>query len=136
MQVSEIAKNLRYIERDREWFALLANISLRGEVEISISVKSKEVDINPYLQSISALVTRYAEITEMLLQKVFKSLHQYSGEKTILDYHDYYFLSAISLKQDNRTWWLVLEPLDVPSIINHFWRFTMVDQEIVWSNVE
>jgi hypothetical protein len=51
--------------------------------------------------------------------------------KTLDEIKGMYFLTAVSLKDDNETWWLVLEPdSKVESIYNHFLRFTMVGREI------
>ena len=57
--------------------------------------------------------------------------------KTLDEIKGMYFLTAVSLKDDNETWWLVLEPdSKVESIYNHFLRFTMVGREIAWANFD
>ena len=58
-----------------------------------------------------------------------------SANATASDIRAMYCLSAVMLKSDNTSWWLVLEPaFDIETVYHHFLRFTMVKREIGWAN--
>ena len=68
---------------------------------------------------------------------LFNHIHQRDKwGKSAEELRSMYFLTAINLKKDGETFWVVLGPaLDVDSIFNHFLRFTLVKYEIIWSNL-
>ena len=55
-------------------------------------------------------------------------VQKFSMGKTLDEIKGMYFLTAVSLKDDNETWWLVLEPdSKVESIYNHFFCLNPFD---------
>lgn len=79
----------------------------------------------------------YENIVNELYDLAYKKYKDTEFEVTRKEIEKMYFLTSVNLKEDNKTWWLVLEPnFNVTSIYNHFLRFTMLDRKIVWANFD
>ncbi|TCC91548.1 hypothetical protein EZ428_07220 [Pedobacter frigiditerrae] len=127
---------LHFIERDKVWFGMADNISPENKVELSIAADSKEEDISFKIKSIEEFALDYPNILDKLYNILFLTESKLDSPKSIEQLKEMYFFTAVSLKPDNKTWWLTLEPhFHVPSIYNHFIRYTMFDRKIIWSNL-
>lgn len=128
---------LFFYDRNKEWFGRVENIHPHMKVELSIAADNEEQSIEDKIELVRQLALDYDLIILGLQKLVFKSFEHTIYEKSFDEIKEMYFLVAVALKSDNKTWWLTMEPhFNVTSIYNHFRRFTMVDREIVWANFE
>lgn len=127
--------NIEYKSKDKEWFGLVDNIAPNNKIELTISVGKSNQDINEQLESLKQFAVDYDSVMTSLCELTFQKYKNTQWEKPLDEIKGMYFLTAVSLKNDNKTWWLVLEPdFKVETIYNHFLRFTMVNRKIVWAN--
>ncbi len=129
--------NIEFNKRDKEWFGLVNNICPDNKVELSISVDNADQDLSNKIELIKKFAEDYKTIVANLYDLAYKKYKDTKFEVTREEIEKMYFLTAVNLKEDNRTWWLVLEPdFNVTSIYNHFLRFTMLDRKIIWANFD
>jgi hypothetical protein len=128
---------IEFSSRHKHWFGFVDNICPGNKVELTISVQNKDHDLTDKIQLIRQFAEDYDSIITDLHHLAFI---KYSDTKSEVPYEEIaqmYFLTGIDLKDDNKTWWLTLEPhFDVASVYNHFLRFTMTDRKIVWANFD
>jgi hypothetical protein len=128
---------LQFYERDKAWFGRVDNISPGNKVELGICVDGEHDDFSDKIISIRQFAADYYTVIEKLYRLAYIKYKDSKWGKPLDEIKKMYFLTAVTLKSDNKTWWLVLEPsFDVGTIYNHFLRFTMVDQEIVWASFD
>lgn len=128
---------IEFNKKEKEWFGDVDNICPYNKVELSISVGEVNEDLNDKIESVKKLATDYEAIVSDLYDLAYKKYKDTKFEVTREEIEKMYFLSAVDLKGDNKTWWLVLEPAShVSSIYNHFLRFTMLDRKIIWANFD
>lgn len=128
---------IEFNKRDKEWFGLVDNICPDNKVELCISVDNINEDLNDKIELIKKLATDYVTIVSDLYDLTYKKYKGTEFEVTREEIEKMYFLAAVNLKEDNKTWWLVLEPnFNVTSIYNHFLHFTMLDRNIIWANFD
>ncbi len=127
--------NIEFKSKDKEWFGLVENLTPNNKVELTISAEDSNQDISDKIENVQQFAVDYNSVMENLYELAFQKYKNSQWEKTLNEIKEMYFLSAVSLKADNKTWWLVLEPESrVDTIYNHFLRFTMIDRKIVWAN--
>ncbi len=127
--------NIEYKRKDKEWFGLVDNIVPNNKVELVISADDSNQSIDDKIESIKHFAVDYNSVMKNLYELAYQKYKNTQWEMTLDEIKEMYFLTAVSLKDDNKTWWLVLEPdFKVETIYNHFLRFTMVDRKIVWAN--
>jgi hypothetical protein len=127
--------SINYQSRDKEWFGFVDNIAPNNKIELAISADDSIKDISEKIESIKQFAIDYNSVMKILYELAYQKYKNSQWEKTLDEIKEMYFLTALSLKEDNKTWWLVLEPdFKVETIYNHFLRFTMVDRKIVWAN--
>lgn len=128
---------LQFHEKDKEWSGQVGNISPEDKVELSICVDSYRDDLSDKIASIRKFASDYRAVIEKLYMLAYIKYQNTPWEKPLDEIKKMYLLAAVTLKSDNKTWWLVLEPaLDTASIYNQLLRFTMIDNEIVWANFD
>ena len=128
---------IEFNKRDKEWFGLVDNICHVNKVELSISVDNINEGLNDKIELVKKLATDYATIVSALYGLAYNKYKDTEFEVTREEIEKMYFLTAVNLKEDNKTWSLVLEPkFNVTSIYNHFLRFTMLDRNIIWANFD
>lgn len=129
--------NIEFNKNDKEWFGLVDNICPNNKVELSIAVDSIDQDLNEKIELIKKLAADYGAVIADLYDLAYKKYKDTEFEVTREEIEKMYFLTAVNLKEDNKTWWLTLEPdFSVTSIYNHFLRFTMQDRKIIWANFD
>jgi len=129
--------NIEFNKRNKEWFGLVDNICPDNKVELSISVDNIDQDLNEKIELVKKFAADYEVIVADLYDLAYKKYKDTEFEVTREEIEKMYFLTAVNLKADNRTWWLVLEPdFNVTSIYDHFLRFTMSDRKIIWANFD
>ena len=129
--------NIEFNKRDKEWFGLVDNICPNNKVELNISVNNVDHDLDDKLELVKKMAADYETIVADLYDPAYKKYKDTEFDVTRNEIEKMYFLTAVNLKEDNRTWYLVLEPdNNVPSIYNHFLRFTMLDRKIIWANFD
>ena len=129
--------NIEYNKRDKEWFGNVNNISPNNKVELRISVDNADQDLSVKIEQVKKFADEYETIVGNIYDLVYNKYKDTKFEVTRKEIEKMYFLTALKLKADNLTWWLVLEPdFNVTSIYNHFFRFTMRDRKIIWTNFD
>ena len=122
---------LEYNKSTKEWVGLVDNICPNNKVELKIAVDNIDVVIAEKIELLKQLTYDYKMIVEKLYDLAYKKYENTEFEASREEIENMYFLSGLSLKKDNRTWWLVLEPhFNVTSIYNHILRFTMLDRKL------
>ena len=125
-----------FYETEKTWFSVVKNISLLNDVELLIEVENSKQDLTEKTMLIKEFVNEIDLVMEILYTFIHKKCFTCST-KTLDDVKKMYHLCAIELKLDNKTWWIGLEPsFDNKTIYNHFLRFTLVNNEIIWSNIQ
>ena len=114
------------------WMGEIDTISPDNKIELTVEpangTELSEEQIK-LLQELPDYYNYYMEIFYTYLDIAF-------DEFSLETIKQMYFLTAIELKRHNGEWYFTLEPgPNVPSIYNHFQRFTIVDKMITWSNV-
>lgn len=118
------------------WFGRLNNISPDNEVELKINVTGYSTPTSDQIKFIERLPLEYSFFTTLLLTHLKVAFERTPQEASLKRLREIYFLSGIELKANSYEWWFVLEPIgDVPTPYNFFPRFTVIDKEIVWTNV-
>lgn len=121
----------RYVNIDNKWICSTARAYTKNEIEISFEVENKEQDLTEKL----ALMKKFVDEISVVEKVIFNHILEKIPAKTLDELKTLWFLSAIELKNDNQTWWIVLEPnFETETKYNHFLRFTIVKKEIIWSN--
>ena len=126
---------LKYKKREGGWFGTLDGIVPGNRVEIFIEGNRNEIQSYKF-----EMMSEFVANLDSLLERLFGHIHQNfldtKWERNIDELLEMYFLAAISLKGDGEGFWVVLEPsFDVDSIFDLFIRFTIVKDEIIWSNI-
>jgi len=128
---------LEFNKKSKEWFGLVNNICPNNQVELSISVENPDQEIVDKIELVKNFADNYETIAADLYELAYKKYKDTEFEVTRKEIEKMYFLIAVDLKNDNRTWWLTLEPnFDVASSYNHFLRFTLQDRKVIWANFE
>lgn len=128
-------EDLQYHPQDRHWFGRVNGICSGHLVELTLEVAHDRESVEHKLALVRELVPDVEAVLEQLYRLAYQKYRGTKWERPLADMNRAYFLSSVTLKSDNTTWWLVLEPeFDVESVYNHFLRFTMVGREIVWAN--
>jgi hypothetical protein len=127
--------NIEYKKSSKEWFGLVDNICPNNKVELNLSVNNKDEELNDKIELVKKFALDYENIISKLYDLAYKKYKDTQFEVTRTEIEEMYFLSAVNLKEDNKTWWLVLEPnFNVTSVYDHLLRFTMLEREIIWAN--
>jgi hypothetical protein len=128
---------IEFKSKDKEWFGLVNNICPDNKVELIISVDNEHQSLIDKIELIKKFAADYESIIVDLYDLAYKKYKDTLYEVTREEIEHMYFLTAVNLKNDNKTWWLVLEPdFNVGSVYNHFLRFTMEDRKIIWANFD
>ena len=110
---------LHYHKREKEWFGRVDNISPDNKVELSINVDNDKEDLSDKIVLVQKLAAEYDVFIESLYRLACMKYKNTKWEIPLDEIKKMYFLTAVTLKSDNKTWWLVLEPVfDVESIYN------------------
>lgn len=127
----------KFNERENEWFGYAVNISPENTVELSLCVDNINEVLNQKIELLKNFSDSYEKIMSTIYEYILKRNLLTRFHKPIEELRAMYFLSGVSLKNDNKTFWVVLEPSnEVETIYNHFLRFTVVNENITWSNLE
>jgi hypothetical protein len=120
-----------------EWFGHVTMPIADIPVHLTIEVKNPSEPSNQQIQLINKFVKGWSDTKVKLFKYMTKRFRDSKWDKDKVELEKMYYLSALHLKKDNSEWWIVLEPeIEVPSIFNFFPRFTLLDNEIIWSNLE
>lgn len=120
-----------YSKRGKDWICFSKSIFPDSTLEISFNVDNAEQDLTEKIK----LTLKFLQSVEILNNKIYEIIAKDYANKPIENVKEMWFLSAINLEKDNKTWLIVFEPsFDVETIYNHFLRFTVINNEIVWKN--
>lgn len=120
---------------DNEWFGVVQNISKSHTVELTIEVEGNSPPSSKQIE----FLNQFSENIENTEQAIYKHIYGcFAGTKwqrTEKELKRMYFLSALVLKRKSEDVWITFEPnFDVPTIFNYFFRFTLSNNKIFWSN--
>jgi hypothetical protein len=128
-------EDLRYHAKNRQWFGLVNDLSTVNAVELTVEGEQDPAGLAPKLALVRKLAADADAVLEQLHQLAYQKYQNTPWAKPLAEIRTMYCLSGVTLKRDNTTWWLVLEPaFNAGAIYDHFLRFTMVNREIVWAN--
>ena len=93
----------------REWFERLSGVVPENSVEISIETQAKDAALNEKISKLRAFVEELPQHIERLFEFIQAQFSE-RQEKTLRELKEMYFLAAIELKSDCKTFWVVLLP--------------------------
>jgi hypothetical protein len=126
---------LRYRARLKAWQGWASNVVPDRQVELSIAANSKNEDISEQLAALRQFAADADAIVANLVELSYLALKGTKWELPLIEVEKMYFLSAIALQENHRSWWVVLEPeFDVPTIYSQLLRFTVTDGVVTWKN--
>ena len=129
--------SIKFNKKDKEWFGLVDNICPDNKVELFISVENIDQSLNDKIELIKKMANDSENIVDDLYELAYKKYKDTEYEVSRKEIEKMYFLTAVKLKEDNKTYWLTLEPsFNVNTIYNHFLRFTMRERKIIWANFD
>ena len=132
----EIVGSLKLNQKESEWQGSARDFSNGNLIELGIGVSNATESLEGKMELMVDFFNNYENIMTTLHGFVFERYLLTKFSKPLEEIREMYFLSGVSLKTDNKNWWIVLEPhFSVESIYNHFFRFTLVDKRIIWSNI-
>ncbi len=106
-------------------------------IELTIEVENQNEPSNEQIELIKEFEKRWQFTSHKLFEYMEECFRDSKWEKDKNELQKMYFLSAIDLKRENFEWWIVMEPeFDVTSIFNFLPRFTLKNDEIIWSNIK
>ncbi|MBB3697625.1 hypothetical protein KMW28_05525 [Flammeovirga yaeyamensis] len=119
-----------------EWFGHVNIPISKTPLDLTIEVKNQNVPSNEQIGLIEEFGTRWQTTSLKLFEYMEECFRNSKWETDKNELQKMYFLSAIGLKRNNSEWEIVLEPeFDVTSIFNFLLRFTLKNNEIIWSNL-
>jgi|GEM_PF-3321077 len=132
--ISHVGTFHYYCEREREyWFAISDSIVAMNKVEFSIDTHSKKPPTTQQIIRLEEIVDNVNGYKELLYNHL-KAAHD---ELSLEDIRKMYLLAAIEIKIDCNEVRFTLEANPTnPSIYDGFKRFTVLDKEVIWSNVK
>ena len=120
-----------------EWSGRVFMSFSDAPIELTIEVRSPIKPSSEKIQLIKSFERKWPKIKGKLLEYMAEIFYHMNWEKSPVDLQSMYYLSSVDLKRNNAEWWIVLKPaLDIPSVFNFFPRFTLKDDEIIWSNLK
>ncbi len=120
-----------------EWFGRVNMPISKASIELTIEVENQNEPSSEQIELIREFEKRWQTTSYKLFEYMEECFRDSKWEKDKNELQNMYFLSAIDLKRENFEWWIVLEPeFDVTSIFNFLPRFTLKNDEIVWSNLK
>ena len=120
-----------------EWFGHVNLPISKIPIELTIEVEGQNMPSYEQALLIKEFVNQWQKTSSILYEYMAETFRNSKWQKEKDELKNMYFLSAIDLKRDNYEWWIILEPeFDVVSIFNFLPRFTMKNDEIIWSNLK
>ena len=120
-----------------EWFGHVNMPISKDTIEITIEVDNQNEPSNEQIGLVRDFEKKWQITSHKLFEHMEECFHNSKWEKDKNELKKMYFLSSIDLKKDNSEWWIVLEPeFNIPSIFNFLPRFTLKNDEIIWSNLK
>lgn len=114
------------------WFGILDSIVNGSKVELTIDTLNGQSPTELQVKSIEEVINNILQYTNLL----YSHLNVAYGDLSLDEIKNMYFLAAIEIKNNHNELWFTLEAMPhVFSIYDGFKRFTVIDKEIVWSNV-
>lgn len=127
--------NFYYNKQDDCWIGNVDCIDLQGSFDLAIkTINENEPTFEQVLET-QKFVSNY-NLLILLLWKYFEiAFNNDVASVNCESIKQMYFLSRAELLSNNIEWRVTLEPnFNVPTIYNFLPRFTIINNEIVWSN--
>lgn len=120
-----------------EWFGRVNMPISKASIELTIEVENQNEPSNEQIELINEFEKRWQTTSHKLFEYMEECFRDSKWEKDKNELQKMYLLSSIDLKRENFEWWIVMEPeFDVTSIFNFLPRFTLKNDEIIWSNLK
>ncbi len=128
-----------YLEKDRSEYSWVGSMMMpfsNAQFELTIEVENKSEPSKKQINSIKNLRDNWENIGIRLFAFMSNCYQDTKWEKDKEELKNMYHLSAVELKLNETELWIVLEPeIHLSSIFNFFPRFTLKNNEIIWSNI-
>lgn len=119
------------------WFGSVNMSVSETPVELTIETDKDNEPLTEQINLIKNFENNWNSLSDKLFEFMVDSFRDSQWEKNKDELKKMYYLSAIDLKRGNFDWWVVMEPqIDVPTIFNFLPRFTIRNNEIIWSNLK
>jgi hypothetical protein len=119
------------------WFGRVDSFcGQKHRVELEIEVEYYDEPNSEQLLSLRLFSEKWEQLEMQSYKHVYAKNRPYKGySKEAKELKEMYFLGSVTLNLDG-TFWIVLEPGDVPSIYNHFECFRIKDGVIIHSSID
>ena len=119
------------------WYGTANNTDQESPIELTLETTDDEEPSDNQFKKLIDFSQNIEELENKIFQYMEEAYRGSQWERTKEELKKMYFLISVTLKRDSQDWWIVLEPQDdVPTIFNHFQRFTIRDNQIAWSNIK
>lgn len=119
------------------WFGRVSISNSENPIELTFEVGDESEPSKEQILLFENIDKNWETINEMLIEHLFNCFRSSKWEKGKEELKKMYFLSAIDLKRDKSEFWIVMEPdFKVDTIFNFLPRFTIKNNEIIWSNLK
>ncbi len=120
-----------------EWFGYVTMSISDTPIDLTIEVEYPNEPSPEQIQLAKEFERKWWDTKDKLFEYMAENFRNSNWEKDKTELQRMYFLSAVDLKRGNSEWWIVLEPeVNITSIFNFLPRFTLKDDEIIWSNLK
>lgn len=135
--VEEIGVLALYKNNGWYWYGHISAPGLGDfPIELHVHVEMDGEILEEHTKLIKHFLQQYQEWEPKLLSSIRKSFMKLGDEKSMDELRGMYLLSAIALQEDKKSWWVIFEPsISVETKYNFLPRFTLQDDEIIWSNI-
>lgn len=134
VQLVKPFRELKFISIDKVWICFPERLSTENIVELVVEAENSIQEFEKKIPQLEDFISRIDVIKTFSYEFILKNCFA-DSTKTFDQIQQMYFLSAVTMKNDNDRWWLVFEPtFEVETIDNHFIRLTISQDKIVWSN--
>lgn len=128
------------LEMDRSDFYWFGDVNMpisENKIELTIEVVNECEPSDEQINRVKDFENNWKTLHDKLFDYITDRFRGSKCEKDKEDLEQMYYLLAIDLKRDDSEWYVVLEPhFHVPTIFNFFLRFTLKNNEIIWSNLQ
>jgi hypothetical protein len=129
--------DLHYYRKERQWMGNAAGIDPERPIELALAVDNETQPLDEKADILRRFVAGYPAVADLIYARIYERFDERGMGKPLDKLRDMYHLIALTLQNDNETVWVTMEPaFDVPSIYNHYLRFSIKGGQIVWSNVD
>lgn len=119
------------------WFGSINFANPNTQIELLIEVENESEPSGEQIEALKEFESNWYLLSDKLFEYMSICFKDTKWEKDKEALSKMYYLSGIELKKDQSECWIILEPnFNVESIFNFLPRFTIKDEDIIWSNIK